>query len=690
MPRRRVLIAGAVWTTLILILTACSGLAGDPVIVATIPPRPTQVAQVAQPVAAQPATSPDLALGAQIYEQSCAECHGENGEGGDRDVRGQLVEDMPPFNNPMTARDDSPATYFDIITNGLIDQGKLMPPFASLSDHERWSVASYVYTLDATDEQLAQGAEIWEAQCAECHGLNGEGTDDGIPVEDLSDLGDDILFDLVTNGRGQLMPAFGEDLDEGEIWSVIAHARTLTFADGETLVADADAGTDSTDASDEADETADGETEDDESVPAPATTEDPADTATTDESDEAETDTADADSSETAGEPVGTISGQITVGTAGSELPEDTEVSLIVVDMQSFEQNTLRTTVNEDGSYRFDDLPMDEMTGFVARVNYQDRFFPAQPARGNPEDPNLEMPITVYDVTTDESALQGSFVSMRFMPGMGTIQALQIMGFNATGDRMYSSDTLLNDEVYATLRVNLPETALVNLPPEAARRYVPIDGEAAVYDSVPVYPGEEHIVSVPFELPHEDSTELVFSMPYDLDGTFEVWVTDPLRILSDSLQLVDTVDSEGVIFNVYTMDLTLTAGETFSYTITGDVNLAGEVTETSVTQSGEESTVSTQTIAMLLGGLGVLLLGFAAVMFVLNRNNQNTAQQPVTDPATPTETEPDPSVEARKEDLIQQIAALDVQFKEGALDDETYQQQRDDLKAQLAALLRGE
>lgn len=95
---------------------------------------------------------------------------------------------------------------------------------------------------------VAQGQQIYAAQCASCHGANLEGQpnwkDDlptgGKPAPPHDTTGhtwhhaDNLLFNIVKNG-GQAyspanyksnMPAFGSKLSDGEIWATLAYIKS--------------------------------------------------------------------------------------------------------------------------------------------------------------------------------------------------------------------------------------------------------------------------------------------------------------------------------------------------------------------------------------------------------------------------------------------------------------------------------
>ena len=169
------------WITsllLVLLLAACDGLAGEPQVVATLPPDQADAqkeaissgamgqsaAQSATVVA--PDTEPDLALGALVFTEHCTRCHGTGGKGdGELVLEGKVPVPLD-FTLPATMAGKTPQDYYTIITIGKLDT--LMPPWSEkLSDHERWSVANYVYGLSgAVPSATAEPAAAADAATA--------------------------------------------------------------------------------------------------------------------------------------------------------------------------------------------------------------------------------------------------------------------------------------------------------------------------------------------------------------------------------------------------------------------------------------------------------------------------------------------------------------------------------------------
>ena len=108
-------------------------------------------------------------------------------------------------------------------------------------------IAAYAQLAD--DETLTLGQQIYETNCASCHGVNGEGQFPNAPMQPdaTGRIGapphnsnghtwhhdDDMLYRIVNNGgmgtqdRFYPMPALGEQLSDDEIVAVISYIKTM-------------------------------------------------------------------------------------------------------------------------------------------------------------------------------------------------------------------------------------------------------------------------------------------------------------------------------------------------------------------------------------------------------------------------------------------------------------------------------
>lgn len=80
-------------------------------------------------------------------------------------------------------------------------------------------------------DKIAMGKAVYKINCTECHGVNGEGAEKGIPLISGHALhhSETEFIETVGNGKAlkseRPMPAFREKLSEAEIRAVVAFIR---------------------------------------------------------------------------------------------------------------------------------------------------------------------------------------------------------------------------------------------------------------------------------------------------------------------------------------------------------------------------------------------------------------------------------------------------------------------------------
>jgi mono/diheme cytochrome c family protein len=216
-----------------LLLAGCAGprsLPAGPTPIPTLIPatQPVSLPGQATPatfiVQSFPARQPSADLAQPIYGAQCAGCHGDDGGG--------VVPGARNFRDLDYMRGESPASFYAAIAEG---RGE-MPSFQDrLTSDERWDAVAYIWRFSTTNESLALGRSIFQANCVACHGEDGTGKVLG--AADFSDLrvmssrAPRDFYLTLTQGRGS-MPAWQGRLSQDERWAVIDYLRTFTFDTG--------------------------------------------------------------------------------------------------------------------------------------------------------------------------------------------------------------------------------------------------------------------------------------------------------------------------------------------------------------------------------------------------------------------------------------------------------------------------
>lgn len=686
MTRRFAVLCTALW----LVTAACSGLSGEPRIVATlIPPTPLpatatpaeSVAQLSTVTSSTessasdatldnaavdqgyPASPPDLANGAQLYAQHCTRCHGPNGEGDGELVLSGEVSDPGNFRDPALAAAQLPIDWFDTITEGRIEN--LMPPWRNaLTEQERWDVAMYTYTMHYTAEQIEIGQHLF-ADCAGCHGETGRGDgpdkEPGVEVADLTNpqdrvvLSDSGMFRIVQLGNSEVMPAYGEVFTFEEIASVVAYARTLSLANAAQVIGQSVESAAQT-------------------QPEVTTTQTPVSSTPTPIVGVIPNPTGSATETPVTESATLPITGNIENQTPGGEVPAGITVTLKVFDAISFEPLPAferQTTLNADNTFRFDDILVEIDKAYLTSVQYAGRDFASGLFQGDPTLEEFSLPITLYELTDDSQYITITAAVSQIRVTGQTIEITQVMQFNNSSDRVFTSLTPDADGRYPWKVIDLPPASVV-INTDTPSRYVIPEDNSAVYDTRPLLPGESRFAQITYITSYNGGAIIEYPVPYRVDGQVRLLV-QPLTITANST-LLPSVGEEIVgeeAYNGYGQPLTLNPGELIRYELTGQI----PGTETPLTENVISSDALIGFIAIALG----VTIAVVTLLIVILRRPNTIAQTSIS-----THT---PAGNHHIDALVRQIAELDAQHEAGQINHDLWHQQRAVLKTQLARLM---
>ena len=104
----------------------------DPAIYAELQKAPEKARNRANPLQNDPEA---VAAGGILFEQHCAECHGDAARGGKKAPSLRAVE----------VQEAAPGAIFWILTNGVVRKG--MPVWSKLPEPQRWQLVRYVKSL---------------------------------------------------------------------------------------------------------------------------------------------------------------------------------------------------------------------------------------------------------------------------------------------------------------------------------------------------------------------------------------------------------------------------------------------------------------------------------------------------------------------------------------------------------------
>ena len=574
-----------------------------------------------------PAEAPDIENGAAIYAEKCAACHGPQGMG-DGDQGKQLPVTVAGLGLPQLARASSPEKWFTVVTRGNIE--RFMPPFASLTDQERWNVVAYALTLHTTPEQVAYGQTVFESNCADC------ALDFFKDQTEMAALSADDLVLLLKSGNDKVT-ALNGTLSDGDLYAAAVYLRTLTFAASSPTPEPATVTP--TLAAAEATPSA---------APVESATPVAADAGTPSaESTPAITETTVPPTPEaTGGKVTGSVSGNkvdgLTVTLRGFDHASDASGPEEAV--------TLTGVTDANGNFVFEGLEMPENRIYLAEVAYQGVTYSSDLAIVQAGASEMEIPpLRVYETTTDFSILvfdQAHFV-VQIADGMS--QVLGVYTFSNTSEK--------------TIVIESPtDVPFIKFPVDAQNigfEVLQDSASFAVSDTGYAIPPSEtpYGLLAFYNLPYDGKAQIV--QPFVLPASsILVLVPDGVKVKSDQVVEGEIQNFQGTDYREYTGEA-VKSGDTLT------LNLSGNP-KTGTTSSSQ------QNLLIGVGAFGIVLILAGVWMYMRDRNR----------PDEETEEEVEDEFDSEDE-ILDAIIALDDLHRAGKLPDEAYQTRRAELKSRL-------
>ena len=603
-----------------------------------ITPPPNYVSPTPAPTLGPlyPAQAPNIENGAAIYSEKCAPCHGATGMGdGAQGI--QLSVPVPAFGLSEVARPASLVQWYTTVTLGNIT--RFMPPFTSLNDQERWDVVAYAMTFHTTEEEIQRGKELFETNCADCS------TDyfkDQLKISSLSEV---ELARIIKEGNDEVK-AFGENLDEDEVWSVAAYLRTLSFATASVASAS----------------TSLPQTE-----PAPVSPTPVSAVGTSVQG----TDQAHVPSEATGiSQPgFGTITGLVENKT-GADLPSDLKITLRGFDHGADPNSTpeevlsLDGTVDANGTFIFENVEMPASRIFIAQITYEGITLQSDFAIVEEGASTLTLsPILLYETTNDPSALVIDDARIFFDYAENEIQVYGVYSFRNLTDKTIVVESKGGLEIPF---IKSPEGAQA-LGFEPMQDSQPI---ASMDNNLAFPPNEQPYGLIVFSKMARDS-QVEIIHPFVLPVA-SLTVFLPEGVKADGTQLTDhgMQTIERLNFQMYAAG-DLPAGNTLTFILSGTPNDISTSTSSSTPETG-----TNQNILIGAGALGLVLILAGAWMFMRDRqrveeNNHRNGEAEFESP----------------EEVMDAIIALDDLNQAKKISNHAYQKRRNELKEILKEMI---
>lgn len=442
-----------------------------------------------------PPDRPSAMLGAPIYQQNCAFCHGMTGAGdGSQSAPPGAVPQ--PINVPAHVWELAPAVAFHVTKYG--SQPGEKPAFQNfLNDIQLWQATFYAWSLHTSADQVAAGMTIYTEQCASCHGGNGRGDGPEAGADLRIDFADLRAMNVrspasLDNGWRAAHAEIGADLSEAERNAVLDAIRTFTYA---------------------------------------PPWESPY---------------------QRGGE--GVIEGRLVQGSEGAGLPVAQEVSLMAY-MNFTPVSVFTATTGADGAFTFDRLKTGSDVVYYVGTTYEEVAYGSDLFALSPVTPSVEIEIPIYETTADAGQLRFSRVQWVIDHAPGALRVRQFLSVANDLDRTVVGQAIGESERAVTVALPVPATAVDLEFQDGALGARYIGSGDRIYDSTPIHPGaQSRQIMLAYSIPYADATaSFAAEIPYPVDALGLLIADLPgLSVdVSESLESVGNQTVQDIAYRVW-------------------------------------------------------------------------------------------------------------------------------------------
>ena len=355
----------------------------------------------------------------------------------------------------------------------------------------------------------------------------------------------------------------------------------------------------------------------------------------------------------------GAISGRVQNGTAGGVPVGSLTVTLRhFAGMQLAEER--QTQTGPDGSFRFDGLPTSPQDAYLVVVRYAGVDYVSGMVQLH-QQPEQTVDLTVYETTTDPSAVRiasRSLVIAGASPELRAVDIMDILIVENSGDRTY-----LGDRSGVVLSIPLPRGAQEIRPQPGFDYGQPRLEDGVLLTTGPLPPGSQTVV-LSYTVPYEGTRATLSIGTAMPTSTLRALVRDgTYRLSSRSLIDTGTVEVSGVTYRVLVIDAP----------VVGDMHV---VQLSGLPRTGLLFDLPTGPIIALAVGLAGLIAAAVLTVIVLRRQRVGTETGRA-------------AIDERLQ-LAAELNRLDEARAAGELDETAYQEQRSAVLTRLRQLVARE
>jgi hypothetical protein len=359
----------------------------------------------------------------------------------------------------------------------------------------------------------------------------------------------------------------------------------------------------------------------------------------------------------------GAIRGQVFNGTSGQAMPAGFEVTLRGLDGEQ-EIPAITSAVGAEGEFLFEGLAIVPGRLYWVSAEHQGLVYRTEPAHLMLGDQPVELPLTIYDVTTDTDLVRVERLHLIFeFTPQGVINVLEVWLLSNLGE-----STVIASEDKGILEITLPEGAgaLEVEAGLAGERIRATDGGIA--DNGPLLPGvNAGDLTFAFQLPYERRLTFLQSVDREVVAVVVLLQEEGPDVSGDGLEETGVRQIGDESWRSYEAG-PLASGESLRLDFSGRLGAAG-------------GTAGSTSLSLIIGAGA---LGLALIVGGLLWYRRMDAG----DEVAPEDESLSSDLAEARDGLLQALADLDDAYESGEVSEASYRRKRAKLKRQALAVLK--
>jgi hypothetical protein len=367
-------------------------------------------------------------------------------------------------------------------------------------------------------------------------------------------------------------------------------------------------------------------------------------------------------------EKTGNVSGVVRNGSTGNAPVAGQEVVLYTVkNGQEVDAPRPHVVADSQGRFAFENLEIGESTAYYPMAVYRDVQYSGPLVLPKPDALQQQSDVAVFETTASDSTISAAMHHIIIEPAEGVLSVREVYQFQNRGNHTFIGNPPAGADMKIGLQFEIPQLAQELQVGGNLMTCCTIVEENKVYDTMEFKPGDKQAV-LNYRLPYEGSEAGMSKIITAQTDMLDVYVPEPAQLARLHIQGANATNNSDT-----------PTGEPFQLRGKKYIRyMLSDISKSSVLSLGLSNLPAAPRDFRWLAPVALVLAIGAGYVFYRKRAKNEQ-------PLQPDDEIPDDPAKKRRE-LVDKILALDDQFETGAIDEEVYLPERENLMEQVLAI----